>query len=112
MPEIGGTNIEVAHQLNEGGAHHAPEPSRLHQILEIMEAILLALVACATAWSGYQAARWDSQQSLMYGQSSKLRVEAEGFSLRSNQQRQYNAANVDEWLKAEAHGETNLAASL
>lgn len=109
MPEIGGTNIEVAHQLNEGGAHHGPEPSRLHEILEIMEAILLALVACATAWSGYQAARWDSQQSLMYGQSSKLRVEAEGFSLRSNQQRQYNAANVDEWLKAEARGETNLA---
>jgi hypothetical protein len=36
-------------------------------------------------------------------------VEAEAFSVRSNQERQYNANNVDEWLKAEVHGEKNLA---
>jgi hypothetical protein len=109
MPETGGVNIEVANQLNEAGTRHSPEQSRLHEIMEVLEAILLALVACSTAWSGYQAARWDSQQSLMYGRSSKLRVEAEAFSVRSNQERQYNASNVDEWLKAEAHGEANLA---
>jgi hypothetical protein len=109
MPEIGGINIELAQQLNESGGQHRIEPSRLHMILEFAEAVLLALVACATAWSGYQAARWNSQQSLHYGHSSKLRVEAEGFSVRSNQERQYNASNVNEWLKAEAHGEANLA---
>jgi hypothetical protein len=109
MPEAGGANIEIAQHLSEGRGHRGPEPSRLHEILEIVEAIVLALVACATAWSGYQAARWDSQQSQLYGHSSRLRVEAEGFSVRSNQERQYNAANVNEWLKAEAHGEKNLA---
>ena len=57
MPETGGINIEVAQQLNEGRLHRSPEPSRIHEILEIVEAIVLALVACATAWSGYQAAR-------------------------------------------------------
>jgi hypothetical protein len=109
MPESGGINIETAVQLNERQGHERPEPSRLHEILEIVEAILLALVACATAWSGYQAARWDSTQSELYGRSSKLRIEAQGFSLQSNQMRQYNAANVNEWLKAELHGEKNLA---
>jgi hypothetical protein len=109
MPETGGVNIEVANQLNEAKARHTSEQSRLHEVLEIVEAILLALVACGTAWSGYQAARWDSQQSLMYGRSSRLRVEAEAFSVLSNQERQYNASNVNEWLKAEAHGEANLA---
>jgi hypothetical protein len=109
MPEAGGINIEVAQQLNEGRKHRGSEPSRLHEILEIVEAIVLALVACATAWSGYQAARWVSQQSELYGRSGKLRVEAEAFSVRSNQERQYNAANVNEWLKAEVHGETSLA---
>jgi hypothetical protein len=109
MPETGGINIEVAHHLNEGGGHPRPESSPLHEVLEVLEAILLALVACATAWSGYQAARWDSQQSELYGRSSKLRVQAEGFSLQSNQMRLYNAANVNEWLKAEVHGEKNLA---
>ncbi len=109
MPESGGMNIELAQQLSERRGHPGPEPSRLHEILEIVEAIVLALVACATAWSGYQAARWDSQQSQLYGRSSRLRVEAAEFSVRSNQERQYNAANVNEWLKAEAHGEKNLA---
>jgi hypothetical protein len=109
MPETGGVNIEVAHHLNEGRGHGGSEPSRLHEILEILEAIVLALVACATAWSGYQAARWDSQQSQLYGRSSRMRIEAEAFSVRSNQERQYNATNVNEWLKAELHGEKNLA---
>jgi hypothetical protein len=109
MPETGGMNIELAQQLNERRGHRGPEPSRIHEVLEIVEAIVLALVACATAWSGYQAARWDSQQSQLYGRSSRIRVEAEGFSVRSNQERQYNASNVNEWLKAEAHGEKDLA---
>src|SRR5258708_12724238 len=109
MPESGGINIEVAEQLSERRGHRSTEPSRIHEILEIVEAILLALVACATAWSGYQAARWDSRQSELYGRSSRLRVEAEAFSVRSNQERQYNASNVNEWLKAEVHGETSLA---
>ena len=57
MPETGGMNIEIAQQLSEVRRHRGPEPSRIHEILEIVEAILLALVACGTAWSGYQAAR-------------------------------------------------------
>jgi hypothetical protein len=109
MPEAGGTNIEVAHHLSKGEGHETPQTSRLHEFLEIAEAILLSLVACATAWSGYQAARWDSQQSLLYGRSSRMRIQAEGFSVEGNQRRQYNASNVNEWLKAEAHGDTNLA---
>lgn len=109
MPELGGINIEVAHQLNEGRGHLRDQPSRIHAILEIVEAIILALVACFTAWSGYQAALWDSHQGELYGRSSKMRVEAGAFSVRSNQERQYNAANVNEWLRAEVHGERNLA---
>ncbi len=109
MPEAGGINIEVAHHLNEGQGHLKTQPSHIHEVLEIVEAIILALVACFTAWSGYQAALWNSHQSELYGRSSKMRVEAQTFSVRSNQERQYNAANVNEWLKAEAHGEKDLA---
>jgi hypothetical protein len=109
MPEAGGFNIEVAKQLNERRADPKDRFSRLHEILEIFEAIILALVACFTAWSGYQAALWNSHQSELYGRSSKIRLQAEAFSLRSNQERQYNAANVNEWLKAEVHGEKNLS---
>ena len=108
MPEIGGTSVEIAHQLGHGGAHEQPH-SRLHGILEIVEAIVLALVAITTAWSGYQAALWDGHQSLLYEQSTKLRVQSQGLEVRSNQEQMYDAATVVEWLKAQAHGDTILA---
>jgi hypothetical protein len=71
MPEIGGANIEVAHHVSESHGLGAPLPSSMHEVVEILEAIILALVACATGWSGYQAARWDSQQSL-HNEASEL----------------------------------------
>ena len=112
MPETGGANIEIAHHLNEAEEHghgHPHASSRLHVLVEICEAIILALVAITTAWSGYQAARFDSVQSELYGRSSRLRVEAQTLELESNQARQYNASTVAEWIKAEVHDETRLA---
>jgi hypothetical protein len=106
MPEAGGFNIEVAHQLTEHV--HVPQSSA-HQMLEIAEAILLAIVAVATAWSGYQAALWTGRQAELYGQASKLRVQAEGAAAYANQERLYNASTVVEWLKAEAHADKKLA---
>jgi hypothetical protein len=105
MPESGGSNIEVAHHLSE---HKTHAQSRTHEALEILEAIVLAIVAVATAWSGYQAALWAGHQSELYGEASKFRVQAEGAAA-ANQERLYNASTVVEWLKAEAHGEKKLA---
>jgi hypothetical protein len=108
MPEsAGGANIEVAHHLGEHTEH---AESRAHQILEICEAIVLAIVAVTTAWSGYQAALWTGHQAELYGLASRYRVEAEGKATTANQERLYNASTVVEWLKAEASGEKKLSA--
>jgi hypothetical protein len=85
MPEAGGANIEIAQHLNEPEKRSKVKTPRRTEILEIFEAVVLALVAVSTAWSGYQAARWDGQQSLLYGRSSKLRIEVQGMELRGNQ---------------------------
>lgn len=106
MAETGPSNIEVAHHLSE---HKGPSHSLVHEIIEIAEAVLLAVVAITTAWSGYQAALWDGHQDELYGQSTKLRVQAEGVAATSNQERLYNASTVVEWLKAQAQGEKKLA---
>ena len=105
MPETGGSNIEVAHHLSE---HKVGPDSLAREILEIAEALVLAVVAIATAWSGYQAALWTGHQSELYGEASKLRVQAEGSATAANQERLYNASTVVEWLKAEAHGDRKL----
>jgi hypothetical protein len=107
MPEAGGSNIEVAHRLTE---HNESPRSLVHKVAEIAEAVLLSAVAIATAWSGYQAALWTGRQSELYGQSSKLRVQAEAAAVYANQERLYDASTVVEWLKAEASGERKLAA--
>ncbi len=106
MSEAGGSNIEIAHHLSE---HKESSQSLGHEILEIFEAFVLAIVAISTAWSGYQAALWTGHQSELYGQASKVRVQAEGTATYANQERLYNASTVVEWLKAEAHGDKKLA---
>jgi hypothetical protein len=105
MPEAGESNIEIAKHLTE---HESAGKSLEHTILEIVEALVLAIVALATAWSGYQAALWTGHQSELYGEASKLRVQAEGVATYANQERLYNASTVVEWLEAEAHGDKKL----
>ena len=75
MPEAGGPNIELANLLNERKESGRPLG---HAILEIAEAVVLAVVAIATAWSGYQAALWTGHQEELYGQANKLRVRSRG----------------------------------
>ena len=64
--------------------HHQPVDRRT-EVIEILEAIVLAIVAVATAWSGYQTARWDSNQAFLYGISSKQRFLADQRSTRGGQ---------------------------
>jgi hypothetical protein len=103
MPE-GNINAEVAENLREHGAHHeddAHQPSRRRiETVEILEAILLAIVAIVTALSGYQAARWDGESAKEYATSSRLRTEANGTQLTANQTLIYNAGNFTAWLQA------------
>jgi hypothetical protein len=106
MSEAGGSNIEMAQHLSE---HKKSSQSLGHELLEIAEALVLAVVAISTAWSGYQAALWTGHQAELYGQASKLRVQAEGIATSANQERLYNASTVVEWLKAQAHGDKKLA---
>ena len=100
-------NAEVAHHLRAHGAH---DGERRHEALEILEAVLLALVAVLTAWSGYQAAKWDGDSAREYATASRLRVEADQYFGRSGQTLDYNAATFNTWLEATARGEKAVAA--
>jgi hypothetical protein len=105
VPE--GVNVEVAHKLTQHEA--APERhERWHQVVEIVEVTMLAVVAVATAWSGFQAARWDGRQALRYGQSSHLRFEAEAASTVGGQKLVADAAGFNTWLQAQRTNDTVL----
>lgn len=78
-------NIVRAHKLAAAGA--APMEDSRHWVIEILEAAGLSIIAVATAWCGYNAARWDGRQALMYGTSSRLRMEATVAATEGGQQR-------------------------
>lgn len=109
MPE-GNINAEIAEKLHESGEHEGHEPSKRRvEVMEILEAILLAIVAIATALSGYQAALFDGESAKEYATSSRLRVEATNAQLTANQTLAYNAGNVTAWIQATTSGNTELA---
>jgi hypothetical protein len=110
----GNANIEVARHAHEvrDRAREEKAAGRRERIFEIVEAVLLAVIAIATAWSGYQAARWDGQSAEFYGQSSRLRVMAEGFQTTAGQQLLYDASTFNAWLAATLSGDQRQAAYL
>jgi hypothetical protein len=103
MPE-GNINAEIAEKLREAGEHEEPQghqPSKRRiETIEILEAVLLAIVAIATALSGFQAALFDGESAKEYATSSRLRTEANGTQLTANQTLIYNASTFTAWLQA------------
>ncbi len=106
MPEGGGSNVELAHHLSE---HGEQREYRMPQAVEIVEGIVLAIVAITTAWSGYQAALWTGHESKQYALASKLRVQAARADASANYERLYDGATVAQWLQAETSGQKKLA---
>lgn len=79
------------------------------EMIEIIEAVILALVAVATAWSGYQAAKWAGNRAEQYAKASRLRVTAEGLVTLAGQERIYDSDTFNTWLAAKLDGKEKEA---
>ena len=105
------SNIEFAHRIHESG-HHGGGPGRHGQEwLEILEAIVLAAVAVLTAWSGYQAAKWDARSAAAYARASGVTVQAQEQQTLAGQEHLYDIITFDSWLEARHRGDESLAAA-
>lgn len=108
MPESAVGN--VVEKLNERSGHEVHPRSRTEEVIEVIEAVVLALVALATAWSGYQAARWDGHRAQLYAESDKLKVGVEELNTLAGQERLYDITTFNSWIAAKAGGNQKLAA--
>ena len=77
---------------------------------ELAAAILLAFAAVATAWSSYQATRWNGEQAKTAGSVNKTRIEAARASDLANAQQQVDVATFTQWVDSYARGDTELVA--
>ena len=85
------------------------EASR-HDWIEIGATVLLALAAVSTAWSSYQAARWNGEQAKTSSAVNKARIDAARASDLANAQQEVDVATFSQWIDAYARKEARLAA--
>lgn len=76
--------------------------------LEIAATILLAVAAVSTAWSSYQANRWNGEQAKAAGTTNALRIHAARQQGLAQAQTQVDVATFTEWANAYARHETFL----
>jgi hypothetical protein len=101
------SNIEFAHRIHEQG-HHAGGSHR-QEWIEIIEAVVLAAVAVLTAWSGYQAAKWDAESAEAYAQASSTTVAGQEQQTLAGQDHLFDVITFDSWLEAWHKGDKVLA---
>jgi hypothetical protein len=77
--------------------------------IEVVATVLLSLAAVATAWSGYQATRWNGEQAKASGRTNAIRVEAARAQGLSEAQTQIDVATFIQWVDAYALEETELS---
>ena len=79
--------------------------------VEVVATVLLAVAAVATAWSSYQATRWNGEQAKAAGMTNGLRIQAARAQGLAQSQKQVDVAVFTQWADAYARDETELATS-
>jgi hypothetical protein len=106
MPHV---HVHAPHELTESREASAA-PAGPERWLELCAVLLLSLTTLATAWSGYQAARWSGEQSQLYARASATRIKSQQQSTLAGQQRIDDLLYFNGWLDAREAGNARLAA--
>ena len=77
--------------------------------LEVIAAVLLALATVGTAWSGYQASRWNGEQAKAAARGTALRIESAKAAGLADTQTQVDVGTFTAWVDAFAQNQTELA---
>ncbi|HEY2371251.1 MAG TPA: hypothetical protein VGH82_01760 [Gaiellaceae bacterium] len=103
MPE-GLSATEVGKEIHEHAEHAAGHVegaiSRHGKLISIVEAVLLSIVTITAAWSGYAAAKWNTESSLNLAQASAFHTKANQAYLQSLTLRSQDASNFNAWFYA------------
>jgi hypothetical protein len=102
--------VEVGKKLHEhgngprgpanGGKSDNGDDDHHSRILQICEAVLLALVTITAAWAGYSAARWGTASRVDIAQSSTLRNLATRDDLTAISLRNFDSSTFNAWFIA------------
>jgi len=92
-----------------GEAELSGERDERTERVEIVATVLLALATVATAWSGYQASRWNGEQAKAFSRATATRIESTRASSLADTQTQVDVATFVAWADAYARKDATLA---
>jgi hypothetical protein len=95
----------MSDQAGNGRASGAPR----RDWAELVATLLLALAAVATAWSSYQASRWNGEQALAASRTNAIRIQAARAASLAEAEVQVDVATFVQWVNADASKDTALA---
>ena len=112
MPE-GVSAAEVGKEIAEHKEHseHAAaggEHRARNELISIVEAVILSIVALLAAWSGYSAAKWGTHSSLTLAKASTIRGKANLADIEANQIRTLDSVSFNAVATALASGNAKL----
>lgn len=76
--------------------------------VELVATVLLSCAAVATAWSSYQATRWNGEQVKASSRTNAIRIEAARAQGLAEAQKQVDVMTFTQWVDAYARDETEL----
>jgi hypothetical protein len=77
--------------------------------VELVATVLLSVATVATAWSAYQANRWNGEQAKATSRANAARIESTRASALANRQVQIDVALFTQFIDAFAQEQTELA---
>jgi hypothetical protein len=94
--------LSAAEVGKEIGEHHhsADAQARRDRAITIVEAVLLAIVAFAAAYSGFASAKWSTESRLDLAKASTARTEASNASLADLTNRNFDSSTFEAWFAA------------
>ena len=104
-------NEETSQKQEVSSSPYIDLPTRFDRwepIAEVIATVVLAFATLATAWSGYQSARWGGEQSTSYSQAGALRTESTRASTKAGQQTQVDIGLFTNWINAYAEENQRL----
>jgi hypothetical protein len=90
----------TAHEGTPGDTGKGGNDDRRSRVVQICEALLLALVTITAAWAGYSAARWSTASRVDIAKSSTLRNFATRDDLAAISLRNFDSSTFNAWYIA------------
>ena len=105
MPE-GLSPTEVGKEISEHARHAAHRDARAgrDRLISISEAVLLSIVTLLAGWSGYAAAKWNTESRLDLSKASTKRTEANRAYQEALTLRNFDSSTFEAWFAAYAIG--------